>query len=69
MSMRSDTMGYAFTLPLVSLLSGQSVPLGSYVHYPVISTDMLRRVKERKVEGTNQQGISASRWRTWGKLL
>ncbi|KAJ9091580.1 hypothetical protein QFC19_009036 [Naganishia cerealis] len=64
-----DTMGYAFTLPVLALLSGNAVPLGSYIHYPVISTDMIRRVKERKVEGTNVQGISGSAWRTQGKLL
>ncbi|KAJ9099797.1 hypothetical protein QFC21_003796 [Naganishia friedmannii] len=64
-----DTMGYAFTLPLLSVLSGNTVPLGSYVHYPTISTDMMRRVKERKVEGTNARGVSGSAWRTRGKLL
>lgn len=62
-------MGYAFTLPLLSVLSGTTVPLGSYVHYPTISTDMMRRVRERKVEGTNAQGVSASAWKTRGKLL
>ncbi|EPY84883.1 hypothetical protein CB1_000435010 [Camelus ferus] len=34
-----DSMGYAFTLPLFKYLGGCRV--GSYVHYPTISTDML----------------------------
>ncbi|KAK9325980.1 hypothetical protein V1517DRAFT_313195 [Lipomyces orientalis] len=33
-----DTMGYAFTYPLVSLLL--NIPVAAYVHYPMISTDM-----------------------------
>ncbi|KAK9480109.1 hypothetical protein V1514DRAFT_207699 [Lipomyces japonicus] len=34
-----DTMGYAFTYPLVSLLL--RIPVGAYVHYPMISSDMI----------------------------
>ncbi|KAK7205821.1 hypothetical protein BZA70DRAFT_237582 [Myxozyma melibiosi] len=33
-----DTMGYAFTYPVVSMLL--DIPVGAYVHYPMISTDM-----------------------------
>lgn len=40
-----DSMGYAFTLPLFRYFGGCSV--GSYVHYPTISTDMLSVVRER----------------------
>ncbi|KIJ15033.1 glycosyltransferase family 4 protein [Paxillus involutus ATCC 200175] len=40
-----DTMGYAFTFPAVAWLTGASVPIGAYVHYPTISTDMLARVR------------------------
>lgn len=32
----SDTMGYAWSYPLVRLLAGQKVPIGAYVHYPTI---------------------------------
>jgi hypothetical protein len=39
-------MGHPFTLPLLSFLSGSTVPLGAYVHYPVISTDMIGRVRD-----------------------
>ena len=34
-----DTMGYAFTYPLVRYLF--DIPVGTYTHYPTISTDML----------------------------
>ncbi|KAH0832377.1 glycosyltransferase family 4 protein [Lanmaoa asiatica] len=40
-----DTMGYAFTFPVVAWLTRTSVPIGAYVHYPTISTDMLARVQ------------------------
>lgn len=40
-----DSMGYAFTLPVFRYLGGCHV--GSYVHYPTISTDMLSVVRER----------------------
>ncbi|RPB28640.1 UDP-Glycosyltransferase/glycogen phosphorylase [Terfezia boudieri ATCC MYA-4762] len=37
-----DTMGYPFTYPFIKLLFGHKrVPVGAYVHYPTISTDML----------------------------
>ncbi|KAJ7350568.1 mannosyltransferase [Mycena albidolilacea] len=35
-----DTMGYAFTLPLVRLLG---IPAGAYVHYPTVSPPMIAR--------------------------
>ncbi|KAH8928696.1 glycosyltransferase family 4 protein [Atractiella rhizophila] len=41
-----DTMGYAFTFPIVRFLA-PSVPIGAYVHYPTISTNMIRRVSSR----------------------
>lgn len=40
----SDTMGYAFTFPVVAWLTRAAVPIGAYVHYPTISTDMLARL-------------------------
>lgn len=40
-----DSMGYAFTLPIFRYLGGCRV--GSYVHYPTVSTDMLSVVRER----------------------
>lgn len=40
-----DTMGYAFTYPIVQGLAQCQV--ACYVHYPTISTDMLAQVKNR----------------------
>ncbi|KAJ1927217.1 asparagine-linked glycosylation protein [Tieghemiomyces parasiticus] len=37
-----DTMGYAFTYPLVWHLTG--VPVVAYVHYPTISSDMVSKL-------------------------
>ena len=51
-------MGYAFTFHVVSLLA--RIPIGAYVHYPTISTDMLARVKSRKNWHTNTTNISSS---------
>lgn len=62
-----DTMGYAFTFPVVSVLGG--IPVGAYVHYPTISTDMLARVKSRKSWHTNSDWISSSVILSQAKLL
>jgi alpha-1,2-mannosyltransferase len=47
-----DTMGYAFTLALCKWLFPQ-VPAGAYVHYPTISTDMLRSLHSDEGHGLN----------------
>ena len=39
-------MGYAFTMPVFSLLGGSVV--GCYTHYPTISTDMLGAIFARR---------------------
>ncbi|KAI0642930.1 mannosyltransferase [Trametes meyenii] len=62
-----DTMGYAFTFPVVSLLG--NIPIGAYVHYPTISTTMLSRVKSRTRGHTNSDAISSSSLLSQGKLL
>ncbi|KAI0684595.1 hypothetical protein C8T65DRAFT_748628 [Cerioporus squamosus] len=62
-----DTMGYAFTFPVVSLLG--NIPVGAYVHYPTISTTMLSRVKSRTAGVTNSAAISSSSVLSTGKLL
>lgn len=51
-------MGYAFTYPVVSLLT--RIPIGAYVHYPTISTAMLARVRSRQTWHTNDGQISSS---------
>lgn len=62
-----DTMGYAFTFHVVSFLG--CIPVGAYVHYPTISTDMLARVKSRKASHTNTTTVSSSAVLSQGKLL
>lgn len=47
-----DTCGVPFVLPLARFLGCNTA---CYVHYPVISTDMLRRVKDRKLMYNNKQ--------------
>lgn len=62
-----DSMGYAFTLPLFKYLGGCRV--GSYVHYPTISTDMLSVVKSRSVGFNNSAFITRNPVLSTGKLL
>ncbi|CAN8103357.1 unnamed protein product [Discula destructiva] len=49
-----DTMGYAFTLGLCKWLF-PNVPTGAYVHYPMISTDMIQNL------AVGGQGINAGK--------
>jgi alpha-1,2-mannosyltransferase len=53
-----DTMGYAFVLPLFRWLGG--CPVGCYVHYPTISTDMLAKVAARRSDFNNTGRVSRS---------
>ncbi|KAF8497476.1 mannosyltransferase [Russula emetica] len=53
-----DTMGYAFTYHVVAWLAG--IPVGAYVHYPTISTDMLARVETRRQTYANSKAITSS---------
>ncbi|KAI0698166.1 mannosyltransferase [Cytidiella melzeri] len=62
-----DSMGYAFTFHVVKLLGG--IPVGAYVHYPTISTDMLTRVRTRQSTYANAGAISSSNVLSTGKLL
>ena len=62
-----DTMGYAFVTPLFRYLGGCQV--GSYVHYPTISTDMLSRVSSRQESYNNRGTISKSPFLTAIKLF
>jgi len=61
-----DTMGYAFTLPLFSLVGGCKV--GCYVHYPTITTEMLLRVSQRVEAHNNRAVFARSPILTRGKL-
>jgi alpha-1,2-mannosyltransferase len=60
-------MGYAFTFHVFSLLGG--VPVGAYVHYPTISTNMLKRVQSRTESVTNASAIRKSSFLSTLKLL
>ncbi|KAF9523410.1 mannosyltransferase [Crepidotus variabilis] len=62
-----DTMGYAFTFHVVALVA--RIPIGAYVHYPTISTDMLARVQSRKAWHTNTSEISSSAILSSAKLV
>ncbi|KAI9292568.1 UDP-Glycosyltransferase/glycogen phosphorylase [Neoconidiobolus thromboides FSU 785] len=46
-----DTMGYAFTYPLVSNLV--DCKIAAYVHYPTISTDMISSIQQRDDDVVN----------------
>lgn len=67
-------MGYAFVFTLLRLLrvnspaNGSRLPIGAYVHYPTISTDMLRRVQSREAGVTNDSGVAGSAFKTALKL-
>ena len=63
-----DTMGYAFTFPFVRLIGGPSVTIGAYIHYPTVSTDMVKRVKARTA-GIEDGGAAKSGFRTKVKLM
>lgn len=60
-------MGYAFTFHVVSHIG--RVPIGAYVHYPTISTNMLARVKSRRRWHTNTDQVSSSAILSRAKLL
>ncbi|KAK8847360.1 hypothetical protein IAR55_005217 [Kwoniella newhampshirensis] len=63
-----DSMGYGFTFPAVRFLTGGEVVIGAYVHYPTVSADMVKRVRERS-EGVENAGAAKSWIRTKIKLI
>lgn len=62
-----DTMGYAFTFPIFKYLASSSV--AAYVHYPTISTDMLRRVRARSKAHNNNKLVASNPFLTSIKLF
>ncbi|XP_059622771.1 GDP-Man:Man(3)GlcNAc(2)-PP-Dol alpha-1,2-mannosyltransferase [Phlebotomus argentipes] len=62
-----DTMGYAFTFPIFRFLVGARV--SGYVHYPTISSDMLRRVQARTLSHNNKNYVARNPFLTWIKLF
>ena len=55
-----DTTGAAFIYPLVKLLSLGTTKVCAYVHYPIISTDMLSKVREQRPGYNNNSRIASS---------
>ena len=53
-----DTMGAAFTYPLAKMIDG--VKVIAYVHYPIISSDMLQRVREQRPSYNNDANIAGN---------
>ncbi|TIC00987.1 UDP-Glycosyltransferase/glycogen phosphorylase [Wallemia mellicola] len=64
----ADTMGYAFTYPIVRLINWNTRII-AYTHYPTISTDMVSRVEHRYENVTNSQAIASSKLLSRGKLF
>ncbi|KAF2075173.1 hypothetical protein CYY_003521 [Polysphondylium violaceum] len=62
-----DTMGYAFSYPIFSILAGSTV--ACYVHYPTISSDMISRVQSNSESFNNSSTISRSKILTLAKLI
>ena len=62
-----DSMGYAFTYPLFKWIGSCTVV--AYVHYPVVSTDMLQAVASRKQAHNNAGSISRSHLFTRLKVM
>lgn len=62
-----DTTGFAFTYPIFKYIAG--CPVGCYVHYPTITTAMMKRVKHRVTAYNNSSVIARNPIFTWMKLL
>ena len=61
-----DTTGWAFPYMLVHLLGSK---VACYVHYPTISTDMIRRVSNQDTMYNNNTRVSGSILHSLAKLL
>ncbi|XP_066251818.1 GDP-Man:Man(3)GlcNAc(2)-PP-Dol alpha-1,2-mannosyltransferase [Euwallacea similis] len=62
-----DTAGFTFSLPLFKFLGGCKT--GCYVHYPIITKEMLRRVQSRRNIYNNRNFITKSSTLTYTKLV
>lgn len=61
-----DSMGYSFTYPLFRLAGSK---VGCYIHYPTISTDMLRKVSDRVADFNNSPAIADNKVLSTGKMI
>ncbi|EPY51595.1 alpha-1,2-mannosyltransferase Alg11 [Schizosaccharomyces cryophilus OY26] len=57
-----DTMGYAFTFVIVK--GFLNIPVGAYVHYPTISSDMLKSLKKVSIVSK----VKGAYWRWFAKI-
>ncbi|KAJ2785817.1 asparagine-linked glycosylation protein [Coemansia interrupta] len=64
-----DTVGYAFSYPLVRMVCGGRVPVVSYTHYPTISSDMQTLVASRESGVNNSDAVASSPLLTWLKRV
>ncbi|KAJ8956290.1 hypothetical protein NQ318_015026 [Aromia moschata] len=62
-----ETTGFTFTLPLFKYLGGCKT--GCYVHYPTITKDMLKRVRNRQAIYNNRAVIARNPALTMAKLV
>ncbi|XP_041969048.1 GDP-Man:Man(3)GlcNAc(2)-PP-Dol alpha-1,2-mannosyltransferase isoform X2 [Aricia agestis] len=62
-----DTTGFAFTYPIFRYLA--ACPVGTYTHYPTITSAMMRRVKHRVAAHNNSSLIARNPLLTWCKIL
>lgn len=62
-----DTTGAAFTYPIFRTASWPCKVL-AYVHYPIISSDMLAKVREQRPDYNNSESISKSTTISTAKL-
>lgn len=61
-----DTTGWAFTFPLARMAGSR---VAAYVHYPFISSNMIRRVAKGQQGYNNDSGIAASWLKSIAKLV
>ncbi|KAJ2829797.1 asparagine-linked glycosylation protein [Coemansia sp. 'formosensis'] len=54
-----ETVGFAFTYPLIHLLSTR-IPIVAYTHYPTINSDMLTMVSSREAGVNNNNDVARS---------
>ncbi|CAK1588873.1 unnamed protein product [Parnassius mnemosyne] len=62
-----DTTGFAFTYPIFRYLA--QCPVACYVHYPTITSAMMRRVKHRITSYNNSSLVAKNPLFTWLKLI
>ncbi|KAL0227396.1 hypothetical protein P9112_014720 [Eukaryota sp. TZLM1-RC] len=62
-----DTMGSAFTYPLFRVFGGSNV--ACYVHYPIITSEMVTRIKSRRQLYNNRNWVANSKLLTLIKIL